>query len=137
MDKLYPQAIIQHTEECVEQLDELSTIVRNRSLSALEFRAAERLLQLLIESGIGVAKHWLRSVDKSSPPDAYQCFAKLAQEQVISDVQLANWKKIIGLRNVLVHDYLNTDPAVISSILENRYYAEVQQFIREGCKALD
>lgn len=136
MDNLYAQAIVEHTRECIEELYELSTILERRSLSALEFRASERLLQVLIESGIGVAKHWLRSVGSVAPSDAYQCFTKLARSQLISDTELSNWKKMIGLRNVLVHDYLNIDPVVINSILHNRYYEEVDAFVHKGCQAL-
>lgn len=136
MDNLYPQAIIEHAQECVEQLGELASVLQDRSLSSLEYRAGERLLQLLIESGIGVAKHWLRSIDLSTPADAYQCFSKLAQEQLITETQLSNWKKMIGLRNLLVHDYLNIDPEVITNILKNQYYLDVQKFIRQGCNSI-
>lgn len=136
MDKLYPQAIIDHVQECVDQLDELAKIVQARNLSTLEYRASERLLQLLIESAIGVAKHWLKALDQTVPANAYQCFSKLAQRQLITDVQLQNWKKMIGLRNALVHDYLNIDPEIITSILRNRYYLDALKFVRQGCGAL-
>lgn len=136
MDKLYPQAIIDHVQECVDQLDELAEIVQARNLSTLEYRASERLLQLLIESAIGVAKHWLKALDQTAPANAYQCFSKLAQRQLITDVQLQNWKKMIGLRNALVHDYLNIDPEIITSILRNRYYLDALEFVQQGCGAL-
>ncbi len=65
MDNLYPQAILEPVKECLEQLDELSATTRARNLSTFEYRAAERLLQLLVESAIGVARQWLKSLDKS------------------------------------------------------------------------
>lgn len=137
MDKLYPQAIIDHVQDCIDQLDELSEILQSRSLSTLEYRASERLLQLLIESAIGVAKHWLKAADNTAPANAYQCFAKLAQPQLIADAELNNWKKMIGLRNALVRDYLNIDPEVITSMLRNQHYLDAREFVERGCGALN
>jgi|APSaa5957512576_1039674.scaffolds.fasta_scaffold468880_1 uncharacterized protein YutE (UPF0331/DUF86 family) len=41
-----------------------------------------------------------------------------------------NWRKVVGLRNALVHDYLNIEPEVIESILRHHYYRELIAFIR-------
>jgi len=55
----------------------------------------------------------------------------------IGEEELKNWRRMIGLRNVLVHDYLNVDPEVITSILENRYYEDIQRFVDKGCVAIE
>jgi uncharacterized protein with HEPN domain len=45
-------------------------------------------------------------------PDTYAAFEKLSQqgEKSVNDVE---WRKIIGMRNALVHDYLNIEPEII------------------------
>lgn len=136
MANLYAEAIAEHVQQCMEQLNQLSDLANARGLTELEYRASERLLQLLIESGVGVAKHWLKSVGRTAPADAYQVFAKLCQLQLINDDELTNWKKMIGLRNALVHDYLNIDLTIISDILKQRYYVDVQSFVKRGCQGL-
>jgi len=79
MLKEYLIAIEQHRRECLEDLDSLASIAVLRSFNRIERRAAERALQVLIESCIGVAKHWLKAAGKNQPLDAYENFNKLAE----------------------------------------------------------
>jgi uncharacterized protein with HEPN domain len=44
------------------------------------------------------------------------------------------WKKIIGLRNGLVHDYLNIDLLIIEHIIRQRQYLQLGAF---SSKAVD
>ena len=45
----------------------------------------------------------------------------LAQRGELSPDTLIGWRKIIGLRNALVHDYLNIDPEIIRSVIGQGY----------------
>ena len=74
MLKEYLIAILQHRRECLEDLDSLASIAILRPFNRIERRAAERTLQVLIESCIGVAKHWLKAAGKNQPLDAYENF---------------------------------------------------------------
>lgn len=130
MDNDYFQAILEHTAECLEELDELNSILKkNKELTKFEYKAAERNLQVLIESAIGFAKNLVRDYGLTPPNDAYQAFEKLAFENYITQEELATWKKIIGLRNALVHDYLNINKNIVKSVLLNRHYESVKNFM--------
>lgn len=129
MDSHYLAEVHRHTLECVEDLNELAEILGRSSLTRRDHRAAERALQVLVEACIGVAKRWVKDLDKNVPIDAYKSFQRLAQLQVIPAASMGTWRRIIGLRNALVHDYLNIDPDIIESILRNRYYLELYEFI--------
>jgi uncharacterized protein YutE (UPF0331/DUF86 family) len=119
MFKEYLIAIEQHCFECVEDLNLLSEIAQTRSFNRLEKRAAERSLQVLIEACIGVAKYWLKVEQKHQPIDT---FNKLAELQKISLEDLKQWRKIIEMRNALVHDYLTIDSELLHLLLKEHHY---------------
>lgn len=114
------------------ELSEIRDILALRALSNLEYRAAERTLQVSIEACIGVAKHWAKALASHTPQDAYQAFEILAQRGEQSPDTLIGWRKIIGLRNALVHDYLNIDPEIIRSVIAQGYSDQLFTFAEQG-----
>ena len=114
------------------ELSEIRAILVLRALSNLEYRAAERTLQVSIEACIGVAKHWAKALASHTPQDAYQAFEILAQRGELSPDTLIGWRKIIGLRNALVHDYLNIDPEIIRSVIAQGYSDQLFTFADQG-----
>ena len=70
-------------------------------------------LQVLVEACIGAAKRWVKHLGLAVPLDAYPCFEKLVEKGRTSPHAADAWRRIVGLRNVLVHDYLNRCPEVI------------------------
>lgn len=124
----YVDAIQQHINESVEDLESIYDILQNRSWTRVERKGAERLLQTLVEACIGVSKHWLKKQNKVLPVDAYSVFEKLMDLQLISIKDADEWKRIIGMRNAIVHDYLNLDEKVIRTIIINKMYLKLQKF---------
>lgn len=125
--QIYLYELNQQVHNYIVELDELSTlsVLKNR-----DYYAAERLLQVLIEACIGISKRWIKVLDKPVPHDAYKSFEMLVSHGFLSSDELIKWRKIIGLRNALVHDYLNVDRLIILSILQHRHYKEMQLFIQ-------
>lgn len=136
MSQDYLIAIKQHCAECLEDLNELSKTAKTQVLNRMERRAAERSLQVLIEACIGLAKRWLNAEQKSLPLDAYESFNKLAQLQKISLTDLTQWRKIIGMRNALVHDYLTIDIELLHSVLTSQAYLFLSAFIENATTAI-
>ncbi|NQY63262.1 MAG: DUF86 domain-containing protein [Alteromonadaceae bacterium] len=85
-------------------------------------------MQILVESCIGIAKHWLKQQNKVMPSDAYSVFEKLTELQLISPDDIKEWQRIIGMRNAIVHDYLNLDEKVIKAIVVNQMYLTLKKF---------
>jgi uncharacterized protein YutE (UPF0331/DUF86 family) len=131
--QLYLKEVIIHIKEYESELDELSELA---SLNNRDYRAAERLLQLLSEVSIGLAKHWLKSIKKESGSSAYQTFVALQNLEAITESELVEWRKIIGLRNSLVHDYLNVDKSIIKLIIVNKKYQTLLLFCQTALKVL-
>jgi len=131
--QLYLKEVIIHINEYELELNELKqlTVLNNR-----DYRAAERLLQLLTEVSIGLAKHWLKSLKKESGSNAYQTYMALQDLGIITNKELIEWRKIIGLRNSLVHDYLNVDKSIIKLIVKDGKYQTLVLFCQTAINAL-
>ena len=134
--QLYLNEVLLHVREYKAELDELSELSKLNTLNTRDYRAAERLLQLLTEVSIGLAKHWLKTLNKESGGNAYQTFVGLHNTNVISESELVEWRKIIGLRNSLVHDYLNVDKSIITLIIKNEKYKTLLLFCEKVIKLL-
>lgn len=131
--QLYLKEVVFHLNEYEFELHELSQVV---ILNSRDYRATERLLQLLTEVSIGLAKHWLKSIKKESGSNAYQTFVALQNVGAISEIELVEWRKIIGLRNSLVHGYLNVDKSIIKIIVKNEKYQTLVLFCEKAVDAL-
>jgi uncharacterized protein YutE (UPF0331/DUF86 family) len=130
--KIYADNMAKKVTELEEDLDDLSGILSERTLTRHEYHSAERLLQVLVESCIGLSKHWVKSLNKDVPNDAYQAINRLKELGYLSDNDALNWRKIIGLRNALVHDYLNIDTGVIEKVIADKFYATLLVFARQA-----
>ncbi|WP_265437234.1 DUF86 domain-containing protein [Aeromonas media] len=67
---------------------------------------------------------------------AYQAFEILAQRGEPSPDTLIGWRKLIGLRNALVHDYLNIDPDIIRNVIAQGYSYQLFTFAEQGLDLL-
>lgn len=135
MKESYTLSMKQHLLVLKGELEALSEVDKERSLNQFEYRAAERTLQILIEACIGIAKQWSYGLSNIPPSDAYNAFERLTMlGQDISDVK---WRHIIGMRNALVHDYLNIDPLIVRTVIQREDYKPLLAFANSGLEALE
>lgn len=104
-------------------LDEAKKILENgRELSGLESSGVLHALQVLIENSIGKAKQWLKAKGEPVPVSAYDAFATLVRIGAIEAEDLPKWNALVGIRNRIVHDYMNIDLSRIHTfVLEGKY----------------
>jgi uncharacterized protein YutE (UPF0331/DUF86 family) len=74
--------------------------------------ATERALQLSIQACIDVAGHLVAELELTVPPDYRGLFPVLKTAGLDSDLA-ARLGEAAGLRNILVHDYLDLDDGTI------------------------
>lgn len=130
----YLYSLKQHADDCEANLKLLAKQYQQGPLNRIQQLAAERTLQVLLEATIGAAKHWAKKVTGHPSNEAMKAFNQLLQTGLISDD--IPWRKMVGLRNTLVHDYLDVDPEIVKSVITERYYLQALDFIQQAIEAL-
>ncbi len=98
-------------------------------LNPLEQNGGLHALQVLIENAIGKAKQLLKASGETVPISAYDAFAALVRHGEIEQTQLPAWNAVIGLRNRIVHDYMNIDMTKVLELVSQGRHAFVTEFL--------
>lgn len=106
-----------------------SRLLTSQGLTPLEQNGVLHGLQVLIENAIGKAKQLLKARGEEVPISAYDAFASLARIGIISQEKLPEWHGIIGLRNRIVHDYMNVDMDKILTLVSKGHYVLLLDFL--------
>jgi uncharacterized protein YutE (UPF0331/DUF86 family) len=130
--ELYLAEVESHKEKYLKELNELRFDLNQSTLKSRDYLAAERLLQVFTEMCIGLSKHMVKKIQNKSPTEAYQSFSLLKEHGLISSDELRTWKQIIGMRNGLVHDYLNIDLLIVEDILREGHYQALADFTEKA-----
>ncbi len=97
-------------------------LLAGEALSQLEQNGVLHAFQVLIENAIGKAKQILKFKDENVPVSAYDAFSSLVRINIMSDAELPLWNSVIGLRNRIVHEYMNIDiDRVLNLVSQNEY----------------
>jgi uncharacterized protein YutE (UPF0331/DUF86 family) len=110
-------------------LDQLSVI---DELSPIEIRAAKSSLQVLIENMIGKSKQILKYFNSPIiPQNSKDAIIFLHNVGAIEDEEFYHLSSAIGFRNSMIHDYMKFDTNVLKSIIKNKKYLAVYNFLVE------
>jgi uncharacterized protein YutE (UPF0331/DUF86 family) len=128
---LYQAECVRIANEQTALLDEAKQrLLSGASLSRLEQSGVLHALQVLIENAIGKSKHLLKSKGVEVPVSAYDAFASLEQNGLINAQELEQWNSAIGLRNRIVHDYMNIDMQLIYELITKDRHQLIAGFLR-------
>ena len=117
-------------QEQTALLDEARmTLLAGGTLSRLEQNGVLHAIQMLVENSIGKAKQLLKAAGKQVPLSAYDSFLGLAELGVIKTSDLTAWNAAFGLRNRIVHDYMNIDMPRVLELVKNEQYRFVAGFL--------
>jgi uncharacterized protein YutE (UPF0331/DUF86 family) len=128
---LYQAETARIAREQTALLDEAKhRLLEGCPLSPLEQNGVLHALQVLIENAIGKAKQMLKASNEPVPISAYDAFAALARQDGIEAAQLPAWNAVIGLRNRIVHDYMNIDMTKVLTLVREGRYVFVSEFLQ-------
>lgn len=117
-------------------------LARLAAVSERAFRAdpdrcaiAERHLQVAIQAVIDLGNHIVADLDLGSPNDYKDIFELLAKHRIVSRPLARRLASMAGMRNVLVHDYLEVDLALVYRAL-TRNLGDFERFIAAVMKLI-
>lgn len=77
--------------------------------------ATKHRMQVVVEMVINISEHIVSSLNLGMPEFARELFPLLAKEGIINDDLAKQLKDSVGLRNILVHMYLDVDLDVLAN----------------------
>lgn len=113
-------ARVDRIRECVNKLKRFEALTEKQFLAdALATDSAERNLQTAIRAVIDIGNHVAADMDLGAPRDYKDIFELLSKDNVIPESLALKLISMTGLRNILVHDYLDVDLHMIYEIIKN------------------
>ena len=106
-------------------------LLAGQPLNRLEESGVLHALQVLVENAIGKAKHTVKACNAPVPVSAYDAFSSLNQLGKLGGGAIEEWNSIIGLRNRIVHDYMNIDMAFVLGLVRDQRYRLVTEFLMQ------
>ncbi len=122
-----------------QRLNQLSTsinkIERFKEISLEEFLkddiiqdVVEYNLFIAINMMIDIATHIVVDNNMGSPETLGEAFNILNKEKYLNDEETKVYRNMVGLRNILSHQYINIDKKIIYSILKNNLI-DIKKFV--------
>jgi len=127
---LYLAETAQIAKEQSSMLEEARIkLLTGDSLSRLEQNGVLHALQVLIENAIGKAKQILKAEGEPVPVSAYDALSSLERIGRFSLKELPAWNAAIGLRNRIVHEYMNIDMDLVLELVRDDQHRFVTKFL--------
>ncbi len=109
--------------------DARATLQKGKQLTPLEESGILHALQVLIENAIGKAKQTLKRAGEPVPTSAYDAMQSLVRIGELHAESFPRWAAIIGLRNRIVHEYMNLDIQKVLELVQKQSYQMIVDFL--------
>jgi len=115
-----------------EEKEILDYLSKKDNLSPIEIRATKSSLQVLIENMIGKSKKILKEFDcPIIPQRGRDAIFILYEVGAITHEQYREFMGAIGFRNSMIHDYMDFKVEILLSILREKRYINIYEFLIE------
>jgi uncharacterized protein YutE (UPF0331/DUF86 family) len=90
-------------------------------------------LERACQAAIDLGMRWVRIEGLGVPKDSRDAFTLLAAAGRVPEELSESLKKMVGFRNIAVHDYREIDFAIVKAIIE-RNFPDFRELIRLGLR---
>jgi len=126
-DTVYETEILAHVASMMMVLEQFQT---KQTFEIEDYLAMERAIQILIESMVGMSRYILKIKVGKSMAKSGEVIDDLRRHNFITESDHEECRKMIGYRNVLVHDDLNINPAITAGIVRSGIFRQIDGLIR-------
>lgn len=113
----------------VEKIEKFKTVSLEKFLDDDMIQdVVEYNLFIAINMMIDIANHIVVDNNLGNPETLGDAFSILSKEKLISEDEKNNYRKMVGLRNILSHEYVNLDKKIIYNIFQNNLI-DLKKFI--------
>ena len=124
---------LQTIEEYRKELAELLKKTSDEEFfsSSEKLHVAERLVQLIVDGMIDINQHFIRELKLELSDDLQGTFAALGENKIIPQEFAEKIAPVVGVRNILVHQYEKLDKEVFVKNLRKHFsgFEKYRQYI--------
>ncbi|HEX7186425.1 MAG TPA: DUF86 domain-containing protein [Thermoanaerobaculia bacterium] len=125
VDRNVVMAKVSVIERCLERIAEVHG-TRRTELRPLDVEDITLFnLQKAVQAAIDLATHVVAAEGYGTPDSQAAVFTLLEKRGVIPSGLAGNLRKMVGFRNIAVHEYETIDPAIVEAIVE-RHLGDLQ-----------
>ena len=77
-------------------------------------------LQRAVQAAIDLATHVVATESYGTPDSVSDAFTLLERQGMIDSDLAGRLRRVVGFRNIAIHDYQSVDPAIVKSIVQQR-----------------
>ncbi len=115
-------------QNCLARIQDISTRDASNLLDDLTIQDVVVLnLQRAVQSVIDIAAHVTAAEKLGVPQSQKDLFSLLWRAKVIPQPLYQAMQKMVGFRNIAVHDYSAIDPHILAAIVE-KHLGELEEF---------
>ncbi len=129
-DIAYEQALFKYQQKMLRILHDYS-LENPDEWTERDLLALQRALQVLIESLIGMARYVVKIKYALTVSQSREAIDELKSRGDLSFQQHQKLLKIIGFRNVLVHDYLDLNEDIVRALVVNKDYLILENLFKQ------
>ena len=121
-------------ERCIERIRE--TYEKAPGALATDYSCQDVIvlnIERACQAAIDIGMRWIRLESLGVPKDSRDAFALLAAARRLPPDLADSLKKMVGFRNIAVHDYREIDFAIVKAIIE-RGFPDFRDLIRLGLR---
>lgn len=127
VDRDVLQAKIAYIDRCLERIADIRSRAGLLPIDVQEI--TELNLQRAVQAAIDLATHVVAANAYGSPDFAAGVFTLLEQRGVIEAELARSLRRMVGFRNIAVHEYASLNPAIVESIVE-RHLGDLRVFAK-------